>query len=58
MNLNATQAEHCRNSLVKTIYSGLHQWIMKELNRKIYTGCLTTCKYIGILDMPGFGEEI
>lgn len=57
MNLNVLQAECARDALIKTIYIGLFDWIGQQLNSKLHPGFLSsTNHYIGILDMPGFGQ--
>lgn len=57
MQLDVLQAERARDSLMKTIYSHLHEWVMGQINRRIEPICIKhTPRYIGTLDMPGFGK--
>lgn len=63
MHLNVLDAERARDALVKAIYTNLHQWIVAEINKKIEPKesiddlIVGTQRYIGILDMPGYGEH-
>lgn len=59
MQLNVLEAERARDALIKAIYSNLHQWIVEQINKKIMpeTSIDATRHYIGILDMPGYGEN-
>lgn len=55
MNTNAAQVKCARDTLIKTIYAGLYDWIVQQLNNTLHPGCLDDMNYVGILDMPGFG---
>lgn len=58
MNMNASQAERARDAFIKSMYTGLFNWIVHQLNNKLRPGLLdSTNHYIGILDMPGFGQS-
>lgn len=57
--LNLSQAQRALDGLAKTMYSNLHDWIVQRINQKIdikFVDPRQTRQYIGILDMPGFGE--
>lgn len=58
--MNLSQAQRALDGLAKTMYSNLHEWLVQRINQKIDTHYLDSIqprKYIGILDMPGFGES-
>lgn len=62
MPLNVAQAEYARDALIKTIYSQFNEWLVEQINAKIKPELEPECDmqqqhYIGILDMPGFGEH-
>lgn len=54
--LTKSFAERARDSLAKTIYTNLHQWIISRINMTLDSkqSCVN---YIGILDIPGFGTK-
>lgn len=55
--LNDEQAKHARDTLIKTVYTALFEWIVQQINRKLHSDDLeSTNNFIGILDMPGFGK--
>lgn len=57
MHLNVEQAGFSRDALIKTVYTALFEWIVQQINKRLYSGCLdSTNRFIGILDMPGFGK--
>lgn len=64
MPLNVLEAERARNALIKVLYSNLHDWIVAQINNKIQPKesiedhVIESQRYIGILDMPGYGEHI
>lgn len=60
ISLTKTQAESARDSLVKTLYSNFHEWMVQQINKKIHPsfGTDDPSHFIGILDMPGFGKFI
>lgn len=57
------EAERARDALIKALYSNLHQWIVGQINKKIEPKksiedqVNVLQRYIGVLDMPGFGEH-
>lgn len=53
--MRVSQAERARDALGKTIYVNLHGWLVQQINKKIESN-LNEPRYIGILDMPGFGN--
>lgn len=59
MPLNVAQAENARDALVKTLYTNFHGWLVEQINSKIKPADFDDHQrnYIGILDMPGFGEH-
>lgn len=56
--LNAHFAERARDTLAKTLYVNLHEWIIERINKSIKPANLEDSNgyHIGILDMPGFGK--
>lgn len=57
MHLNGDQGKHARDTLIKTVYTGLFEWVVQQINRKLHSGGLESANnFIGILDMPGFGK--
>lgn len=60
MPLNVSQSKLARDALMKAIYVNLFDWLVRRINLKIepvcYLGGNLAQKYIGILDMPGFGK--
>lgn len=56
MQLNVSQAKRARDALIKTLYTDLHNMIVQQINSRIAPNLLDVCdRYIGILDIPGFG---
>lgn len=59
MPLSVPQSERARDALIKTIYANLYDWLVRRINLRIapaYVDANQSRRYIGILDMPGFGE--
>lgn len=59
MNMDQKQAERARDAIVKSMYVELHAWIVRKINDIILLQHSSGSEphYIGILDMPGFGEK-
>lgn len=47
-------ASKVKNTLAKTVFSALRDFVIERINCEIRTE--NWSKYIGILDMPGFGK--
>lgn len=60
MDLNLSQSKHALATLIKTIYTNLHQWLVEQINKIIGPTFDASYphNYVGILDMPGFGNYI
>ncbi|CAI8591586.1 unnamed protein product [Vicia faba] len=52
--LTLSQASDARDTLAKSIYAHLFDWLIKQINKSLVVGKRRTCKSISILDIYGF----
>jgi myosin-6 len=52
--LKVYEANNARDALAKAVYSNLFDYIVNRINQSI--PFQTSCYYIGVLDIAGFGE--
>ena len=46
-----------RDALAKHVYSQLYNWIVRELNKSLFT-TIKSKKFIGVLDIYGYGMVV